>query len=97
MSEEVRGVQQFWWVDVTFNERYRLTTTAEASDSCVSDGYKTTVTNGKTQWYFIPEWWQITKTEYKYKSNDPKCSCRLTDYKTETTETPYLHAGNEAL
>lgn len=80
-----------------FHERYRLTWTAEASDSCVLAGTEIKVVNGTTQFFGTHmQWWQATHTWLKYKSKD-SCPCELSDYRFEEKETEFPHPGSESL
>lgn len=106
--EVLRGVQMFFGGSMfscdtrvgscgKFHERFRLTWTAEASDSCVLAGFETKVVNGPTQFFGTHmQWWQATHTWWKYKSSN-NCPCELTDYRFEEKETPFPHPGPESL
>jgi RHS repeat-associated protein len=109
-AEQVGGVWMFWYSGLfrpdcgntpggcgDFHKRFRITWTAEASGSCVFAGFATQIFNGPKQWFLTHfQWWQVTHTEWKYKSNDD-CPCAFTDYRIETEETPFPHPGTETL
>ncbi len=63
--------------------RYRITVTAEASDSCVLDGSTSSGLNLSWHWGLANAYFeQISFTKWTYKSNG-NCPCKLTDFRED--------------